>query len=117
MSALEFCRFWQSKRLFGAGILAFLCVVGPASAGYGRTDKLDKLIGQLKSEDDATRERAAGTLAYTRDPRAVGPLIAALKDTDGSVRESASEGLVRIGRPAVEPLIVALKDNDAEAGS
>ena len=44
-------------------------------------------------------------------PRAIEPLIAALKDKDWSVRRAAAEALGEIGDPrAVEPLIVVLKD-------
>jgi hypothetical protein len=45
-----------------------------------------------------------------KDPRAIEPLIAALKDTSGRVGQSAAVGLAMIGTPAVEPLIAALKD-------
>jgi hypothetical protein len=50
-------------------------------------------------------------LGDIKDPRAVEPLIAALKDTDSHVRFDAAWALGQIKDPrAVEPLIVALKD-------
>ncbi len=57
---------------------------------------------------------ATVALGQIRDPRAVGPLIAAMKSADkrwgyGGQAESA---LVRIGEPAVQPLIEALQDKD-----
>jgi len=45
---------------------------------------------------------------------AVGPLIAALKDSDKDVREFAEGALLKIGKPAVELLIAALQDDDKD---
>jgi len=72
---------------------------------------LIKALGYQK--DASVRQAAAGALGQMRDPRAVQPLIAALKDSDRHVPETAAEALVKIGTPAVEPLIVALKDSDS----
>jgi hypothetical protein len=72
---------------------------------------LIKALGYQK--DGSVRMLAAGALGQMRDPRAVQPLIAALKDSDRHVPETAAEALVKIGTPAVEPLIVALKDSDS----
>jgi HEAT repeat protein len=48
-----------------------------------------------------------------KDPRAVEPLIAALRDTDPIARKNAADALSNIKDPrAVEPLIAALKDAD-----
>lgn len=46
------------------------------------------------------------------DPRAVEPLISALKNPDSSVRGKAAGALVEIGEPAVAPLIGALRNPD-----
>ena len=48
-----------------------------------------------------------------RDPRALEPLVAALKDSSGIVRGQAASALGAIGDPrAVEPLVAALKGAD-----
>jgi hypothetical protein len=52
---------------------------------------------------------AASWLGKIKDPRAVEPLIAALKDTDSRVRFNAAAALVKTGVPAVEPLIEAMR--------
>jgi HEAT repeat protein len=43
---------------------------------------------------------------------AIVPLIDALKDQNGLVRECAAEALSKIGEPAIVPLIDALKDQN-----
>ena len=70
---------------------------------------LIKALGYKK--DEYVRWYTARALGEIKDPRAVEPLIAALKDTDKDVRQAAAEALGKIGDPrAVEPLIAALKD-------
>ena len=70
---------------------------------------LIKALGYIKDED--VRTAAAGALGQIGDPRAVEPLIAALKDEGESVRSSAARALGKIGDPrAVESLSAALKD-------
>ena len=57
------------------------------------------------------RRDAAEALGQIGDARAVGPLIAALRDDISSVRQAAAEALGQIGdTSAVEPLIAALRD-------
>lgn len=66
---------------------------------------------KLKFGKDLTRHSAAVELGRSGNPRAVGPLISALKDKYSLVRMQAAEALERIGKSsAVEPLIAALKD-------
>lgn len=57
---------------------------------------------------------AVEALGKINDPRALEPLIDALKDTDSDVRGSAAEALGRIKDPrAIEPLVAALgKETD-----
>ena len=56
------------------------------------------------------RRDAAEALGQIGDARAVGPLIAALRDDISSVRQAAAEALGQIGdTSAVEPLIAALR--------
>ena len=75
---------------------------------------VDGLVRALGSEKDSdAREAAADALGEIGDPKAVEPLIAALKDPDDDVREAAAEALGRIGDPrAVDPLNAALNDPD-----
>ena len=73
----------------------------------------DKLIGNLK--DIAEKEDFTFTIGEIEDPKAVEPLIDALKDGNRDVQQAAAEALGEIGDPkAVEPLIEALKDGDEE---
>jgi HEAT repeat protein len=65
-----------------------------------------------KSPTWKLRKRAAKTLGEAKEPRAVEPLIAALRDPNSEVRSQAAWALIWVGDVrAVEPLIVALKDN------
>jgi HEAT repeat protein len=99
---------------------------------------VDSLVAALR--DPALRTVASSTLGQIGDMRAVGPLIATLREDDNDqVRRAAAETLdllawspdggeggaaywaakgqwqkcVEIGRPAVEPLIGALKHHDS----
>ena len=60
-------------------------------------------------EDSDVPTAAAVALATIGDPRAVEPLIAALRDPEYEVREAAAAALGTFGARAVEPLIAALK--------
>lgn len=72
-------------------------------------DGLIKVLATGKHPE--SREEAAEALGDLRDPKAVEPLIAALKDRDAEVREGAAEALGKIGdRRAVEALTEALND-------
>ena len=79
---------------------------------------MEPLIAALKdkdSKDSDVRQAAAEALGEIKDPRAVEPLIAALKDEDSDVRAAAAYALGEIKDPrAVEPLIAALKDGDSD---
>jgi hypothetical protein len=70
----------------------------------------------LRSLSPVDRSRAATYLGWIGSPRAVGPLLATLKDADGHVRGDAANALGRIGNSsAVEPLIATLQDRDIYA--
>jgi len=77
---------------------------------------VEGLIKALKHRDDDIRADAAKALGEIRDPRAVEPLIDALKpDPDSFVRQRAAYALGNIGdAKAVEPLIQSLKDEDKD---
>lgn len=82
----------------------------------GKVKSLIKLLRYKKN--DKVRYLATWALMELKDPRAVEPLIAAMKDRDKDVRFGAAEALGNIKDPrAVEPLIAALKDKDAFVGS
>ena len=65
-------------------------------------------------KDPNIRMNAAKALGEIKNPKAVEPLIVALKDENPGVREEAAKALVQIGVPAVNVLIDALKDGDAD---
>lgn len=68
-------------------------------------------LRQLNSKDAAVRAQSAQKLGASRDPRAVEPLVALLKDGDAEVRRIAAESLGTIGdRRAVAPLVALLVD-------
>jgi HEAT repeat protein len=72
------------------------------------------LVKALGYEKEAkVREAAAWALGDVRDPRAVEPLVAALKDSDYGVGHAAAKALVKIGALAVEPLVGALKETQS----
>lgn len=77
-----------------------------------RRKDVDGLIRVLQTgAHPESREEAAEALGEIRDPRAVEPLIGALKDRDHEVRAEAADALARIGDPrAVEPLNALLGD-------
>jgi len=87
-----------------------------------RAEKLSKIgkpaVGPLihalrYNQDPNIRIGAAETLSMIKDPRAVIPLIEALKDTDANVRTYAILALGDLKDPrAVEPLISFLNDED-----
>jgi len=71
------------------------------------------LIRLLSHKDPDIQYEAAGALGDIGDPRAVEPLITALKNDEFSgVRWKAAESLARIGPPAVDALIGALQHSD-----
>lgn len=74
------------------------------------TDPVTEQIASLGDNDWAIREEAASRLGSLKDPRAVAPLVSALRDRDRSVREAAIEALRSIGAPAVVALGDCLAD-------
>lgn len=75
--------------------------------------RLEKLVEDLELGNDVDRCSAARALGRADDPRAVDPLIGALKDDYSWVREYAAFSLARLGdRRAVSALIDALGDRD-----
>jgi HEAT repeat protein len=72
--------------------------------------ELDKIITHLKDNDSFIRSTAARALARIGDPRAIGPMVEALKtDSDMIVKHTIGEALKDFGSPAMEPLLGLLK--------
>ena len=57
---------------------------------------IGRRIARLKDDNPHVRQRAATTLGAMKDPRAVPPLIDALRDKDAQVQENAAEALKNI---------------------
>ena len=75
-----------------------------------KTREIGRLVLQLDDENSDTRESAAGALGDTGDPRAINPLIAALKDEILPVQWAAKQALIKIGKETVVSLVAALED-------
>ncbi len=81
----------------------------PEAAGPSREEELAPTPGP--QENPVPRSLLVRSLGDSGDPRAVEPLLAALVDRDGEVREAAASALGRLGdKRAVEPLLAALSD-------
>jgi HEAT repeat protein len=65
------------------------------------TARLWLLVQHLKSSDDWFRADTARALGESRDPRAVEPLIEALKDENYPVRRAAVKALEAISKPGL----------------
>jgi HEAT repeat protein len=72
-------------------------------------------LRQLHARAPHTRASAAELLGYSRDQRAVLPLMATLQDDHAAVRKAAAGALVQQGdRRAVNSLVAALQDESRE---
>lgn len=78
------------------------------------TAKADAMLLDLKDSHWLNRKYAAETLGDLRDSRAVGPLIDALADEVGDVRQRAYDSLIKLGAPAVPSLIRLLVSEEDE---
>src|SRR4051794_4468653 len=72
-----------------------------------------QVIQALADKDDSVRRKAAYTLGRIVPDAgtAIPPLIKALADGQGDVRQAAAEALARFGAAAVPALVEALKDD------
>lgn len=75
-------------------------------------DPVAQQIAALTDQDWTVREDAAIRLGRLKDPRAVEPLVATLRDPDRSVRAAAIEALQAIGAPSVMTLSACLSSTD-----
>jgi HEAT repeat protein len=74
---------------------------------------LPRLRSALKNSKPVIRLEAATALGLTGDPRAVAPLVQAMKGRDQDLRQRAAKALVRIGSPAAVPLVSLFKETDS----
>ncbi|HXF92949.1 MAG TPA: HEAT repeat domain-containing protein [Nitrospiraceae bacterium] len=75
--------------------------------------KADAMLLDLKDSHWLNRKYAAEVLGELKDPRAVGPLVEALTDEVGDVRQRAYDALIKLGGvsvPALIPLLVSEED-------
>ena len=98
--------------------LAFLVLAGRCPADAKETiyqgKPLSAWVEQLSDRSATARQEAAEALAKIGPSAksALGPLVAALGDTDGVVRDAAAVALASFRKDAVGPLIAALKARD-----
>ena len=67
------------------------------------------LVGLLSDKSDHVRWEACKALGHVKDPAAAGALVNALDDRSMEVRWLAAEGLIALGRKSVIPLLKALE--------
>jgi HEAT repeats len=72
------------------------------------TAKADAMLLDLKDTHWLNRKYAAETLGELKDVRAVAPLVEALVDEVGDVRQRAYDSLIKIGGASVQTLIPLL---------
>lgn len=75
--------------------------------------KADAMLVDLKDSHWLNRKYAAEVLGELKDPRAVEPLVGALTDEVGDVRQRAYDSLIKIGGvavPSLVPLLVSEED-------
>jgi hypothetical protein len=76
---------------------------------------IDALLADLGHPRVGTRVRAVRALIRQPDARALSPLIEALMDDDGRVREEAVRALGKLGAMAVQPLRELMRNGDPRA--
>jgi HEAT repeat protein len=90
-------------------------------AGYyltklDRTSGLDHLVGLMNKSDAGFAVLAADTLGKAENPRAVLPLVEALKSDDSSVRLSIARGLGLLGGPRALAALKKLRSDSNPGG-
>ena len=76
--------------------------------------KADAMLLDMKDTHWLNRKYAAESLGELKDPRAVGPLVAALTDEVGDVRQRAYDSLIKLGGVSVTSLIPLLVAEEEE---
>lgn len=78
---------------------------------FERSGGVDSMLSMLRSRRGWRRATAAFALGDIGSPRAVGPLLGALRDSERDVRAAAARSLGRLeALDAVEPLVEALAE-------
>jgi hypothetical protein len=75
--------------------------------------RADAMLVDIKDTHWLNRKYAVETLGELKDPRAVGPLVEALTDEVGDVRQRAYDALIKLGGvsvPSLIPLLVSEED-------
>lgn len=78
------------------------------------TARADAMLLDLNDSHWLNRKYAAEVLGELKDPRAVDPLVAALNDEVGDVRQRAYDSLIKLGGPSVPSLIPLLTSEEDE---
>jgi len=76
--------------------------------------KADAMLVDLKDTHWLNRKYAAESLGDLKDERAVGPLVEALTDEVGDVRQRAYDSLIKLGAVSVPKLIPVLVSEEDE---
>lgn len=76
--------------------------------------KADAMLIDLKDTHWLNRKYAAESLGELKDLRAVGPLVEALSDEVGDIRQRAYDSLIKLGGPSVSSLIPLLVSEEDE---
>lgn len=86
-----------------------------AALALGRIGAVEPLVDGLQAPDMQVRLLITQALGSLGDPRAVKPLIVALRDTHAEVRSQAAFALAKMGEAALEPLLLTLRHTDPVA--
>lgn len=78
------------------------------------TAKADAMLLDLKDSHWLNRKYAAEVLGDLKDLRSIGPLVEALEDEVGDVRQRAYDSLIKLGGPAVSSLVPLLVSEEDE---
>jgi HEAT repeat protein len=92
-------------------LITGILFVALAVTGCQRGTRVDRLIDNLRSDDELIRDQAISSLAEIGMP-AIKPLVDALADP--RLRKNAGSALTIIGKPAVGAVVGAVQDEDAE---
>jgi HEAT repeat protein len=76
--------------------------------------KADAMLLDLKDTHWLNRKYAAESLGELKDMRAVGPLVEALSDEVGDIRQRAYDSLIKLGGQSVSQLIPLLVSDEDE---
>ncbi len=76
--------------------------------------RADAMLLDLRDSHWLNRKYAAEVLGELKDPRSVEPLVSALNDEVGDVRQRAYDSLIKLGSPSVPSLIPLLVSEEEE---